>query len=202
MGYIYGPQLWIKKQPTSPQTFRIFGVILPCHRFEGMDNSKRSAEEVFNGSVPSRRRLHHQEGATRDSPTILEHRDDSAQLPVSSSSTTRRQLPCYSRRRINNDYLLAYINRAGQKLADCLSIVESALAMAQCRSPSEADSVDDRLAKAEARIMGEMPTTIFYLFLVFVFKILIIPSSNLSRSIGPIRKPTISCRVRGRIRQR
>ena len=30
-----------------------------------------------------------------------------------------------------------------------------------------------------ARIMGEMPTTIFYLFLIFVFKILIIASLNL-----------------------
>ena len=30
-----------------------------------------------------------------------------------------------------------------------------------------ADQVGERLAEAEAKIMGEMPTTIFYLFLVF-----------------------------------
>ena len=97
--------------------------------------------------------------------------------------------------------MIASIDRVGQKLADCLSIVESALAMAQRRSPFEADQVEERLAKAEARIMGEMPTTIFYLFLVFVFKILIIPSSNLSRSIGLVGKPSISHRVRDRICQ-
>jgi len=51
--------------------------------------------------------------------------------------------------------------------------------MAQRRSPSEADQVEERLAKAEARIIGEMPTTIFYLFLIFAFKILIIPPLNL-----------------------
>ena len=61
--------------------------------------------------------------------------------------------------------------------------------------------MEERLAKAEARIMGEMPTTIFYLFLIFVFKILIIPSSNLFRSIGSAGKPSISCGVRGRIHQ-
>jgi len=62
--------------------------------------------------------------------------------------------------------------------------MESALAMAQRRSPSEADQVEERLAKAKARIMGELPTTIFYLFLIFVSENLIIPSLNLFRSIG------------------
>ena len=32
---------------------------------------------------------------------------------------------------------------------------ESALAMVRCRSPPEADSVEGRLAKAEARITGD-----------------------------------------------
>ena len=38
--------------------------------------------------------------------------------------------------------------------------------------------MEERLAKAEARIMGEMPTTTFSL-LNFIFKILIIPPLNL-----------------------
>ena len=119
----------------------------------------------------------------------------------SSSSTIHCQLPCYLRRWIDNDDLIISIDQASQELTNYLSIMESALTtLVQCRSPSEADQVE-RLAKVKARIMGEMPTTIFYLFLVFVFKILIIPSSNLFRSIGPAGKPPISCGARGRIRQ-
>ena len=88
----------------------------------------------------------------------------------------RRPLPCYLRKRIDNDDLMASIDQASQKLTDSLSVVESALnTLVQGRSPSEANQVEERLAKAEARIMGEMPTTIFCLFLVFVFKILMIP---------------------------
>ena len=167
-----------------------------------MENGKRSAEEAFNGSMSPRRCLCHQEGATRDAPIILEHRADSAQLSGLSPSIARRQLPCYSRSRIDNDDLIASIDRASQKLADCLSIVESALTtLVQRRSPSEADQVEERLANAEAKIMGEMPTTIFCLFLIFVFKILIIPSSNLFRSISSARKPSISYGVCGRIHQ-
>ena len=166
-----------------------------------MENVKSFAEEAFNVSVSPRRRLCHQEGVTLEAPTILEHRANSAKLLGSSSSTTRRQLPCYPRRRIDNDNLLASIDRAGQKLADCLSIVESALAMARCRSPSKANSVEGRFAKAEARIMGEMPTIVLCFFLVFVFKILIIPSLNLFRSISLAGKPPICCGARGRIHQ-
>ena len=92
-----------------------------------MENGKRSAEEAFNGSVSPRQRLRHQEGATRDAPIIPEHRADSAQLSRLSSSIIHRQLPCYPRKRIDNDDLIASIDRAGQKLADCLFIVESAL---------------------------------------------------------------------------
>ena len=136
------------------------------HSFDGMENSKRPAKEVFNSSTSPRQCLHHQEGVTQDAPTVLEHRADSTKLLGSSSSTTHRQLPCYLRRRIDNDDLLASIDRAGQKLTDCLPIAESALAMARCRSPSKPNSVEDRLAKAKARIKCEMPTTTFHLYLI------------------------------------
>ena len=59
-------------------------------------------------------------------------------------------------RQIDNDNLLASIDRHGQSLAECLSLTELALAMVQCRSPPMVDSVEDRLAKAEARIAGEI----------------------------------------------
>ena len=106
-------------------------MILLSHRFEDMENGKRSAEEAFNGSVSPCGRLRHQEGTTWDAPIVPEHRANSAQLSGSSSSTTRRQLPCYPRKRIDNDDLIASIDQAGQKLIDYLSIVESTLAMAQ-----------------------------------------------------------------------
>ena len=58
----------------------------------------------------------------------------------SSSPTTRHLLPRYPRKQINNDNLIASIDQVGQKLADCLSIVESALTtLVQCRPPSESD---------------------------------------------------------------
>ena len=81
----------------------------------------------------------------------------------------RRQLPHYPRQ-ISNDDLLASIDRTDQNLASCLSLVESALAMIQGRSSLEASLVGERLARAEARIMGETSTTIFCL-LNFAFKI-------------------------------
>ena len=40
---------------------------------------------------------------------------------------TRHSLPRYQTRQINNDDLIASIDRVGLKLADCLSIAESAL---------------------------------------------------------------------------
>ena len=50
----------------------------------------------------------------------------------------RRPLPCYQRRQINNDDLITSIDQVGQKLADCLSIAESALTtLVQCRPPSD-----------------------------------------------------------------
>ena len=44
-----------------------------------MENSKRSAEEAFNGSASSCQRIHHQEGATCDAPVVLEQRADPTQ---------------------------------------------------------------------------------------------------------------------------
>ena len=120
-----------------------------------MENSKRSVEEALNGSASSRQCLHHQEGATRDALTTSGHRADSVQPSRFSSPTIQHQLPYYPRRRINNDDLLTSIDRHGQNLANYLSLAESALAMVRCRSPPAVDSVEDRLAKAEARIMGE-----------------------------------------------
>ena len=120
-----------------------------------MENSKKFAEEALNGPTSSRLRLHHQEDTTRGAPTSSGNRTDSVQPLGSSSLPACRQLPCYQRRRIDNDDLLASIDRHGQSLAECLSLVESALAMVQCRSSPKADSVEDRLAKAEAKIMGE-----------------------------------------------
>ena len=45
----------------------------------------------------------------------------------SPSSMTCRPLPRYQRRQVNNDDLIESIDRVGLKLADCLSIAESAL---------------------------------------------------------------------------
>jgi len=121
-----------------------------------MENSKRPTEEVFIGSASSRQRLRRQEGTTWDAPTISEQRDDSAQPLGLLVAPTRRQLPRYQRRWIDNDDFLAAIDRHGQGLAECLSLAESTLAMSRCRSPPKADFVEDKLARAEARITGEI----------------------------------------------
>ena len=53
---------------------------------------------------------------------------------------TRRPLPRYQRRQINNDDLIESIDRVGLKLADCLSIAESAMdTLVQRRPPSDLD---------------------------------------------------------------
>jgi len=121
-----------------------------------MENNKRSAEGALEGSASSRQHLHRQEGAARVAPTASGHRADSIRPLGSSLSIAYRQLPCYLRRRIGNDDLLATIDSHDQSLARCLSLVESTLAVARCRSPPVADSVDDKLAKVEVRIMGEI----------------------------------------------
>ena len=60
--------------------------------------------------------------------------------PRSPSSTTRRPLPHYQRGQINNDDLITSIDQVGQKLTNCLSIVESALTtLVQHRPPSDLD---------------------------------------------------------------
>ena len=121
-----------------------------------MENSKRSAEGALDGSASSRQCLHRQEGATRDAPTASGYRADSIWPLGSSWSIVYWQLPCYLRRRIGNDDLLATIDNHGQGLAECLSLTESTLAMPRCRSPPKVDSMGDKLDKAEARIMGEI----------------------------------------------
>ena len=126
-----------------------------------MENNKRFAEKALNGPASSCQRLHRQEGTIRDAPTASGDRADSVWPLGSSSLTAHRQLPCYQRRWIDNDDLLASIDQHGQSLAECLSLIESALAMVRCRSPPEADSVEDRLAKAEAKIMGETSVMTF-----------------------------------------
>ena len=100
-----------------------------------MENSKRSAEEVLNGSASLRQRLHRQKGATWATPIVLEQRADSIQPLGSPSAPIRCQLPRYLRRQISNDDLLASIDQTDQNQARCLSLAESALAMIECRSP-------------------------------------------------------------------
>ena len=129
-----------------------------------MENSKRFAEKALNRPASSRQRLHRQEGTTQDAPTTLGDRADSVWPLGSSSSTAHHQLPCYQRRRIDNTDLLASIDRHGKGLAECLSLTKSTLAMVRCRSPPEVDLVEDRLAKAEARIIGEISVITFASF--------------------------------------
>ena len=133
-----------------------------------MEDSKRSAEEALYGSASSRQLIHRQKGATCDAPIVPEQRADSTRPLGSSSVAIRRQLPCYPRRSRDNDDLIASIDRTGEKLTDCLSIAESALAIIQGRSPPEANLVRERLAKAEAKIAGETFTIIFCLFSTFI----------------------------------
>ena len=129
-GYIYGPRLWIGKHPASSQTLCAFLVrFLLSHRFEIMENSKRFIEEALNGAASSCQLLHHQEGVTHDALTASGHRVNSVQPSRFSSSIAHHQLPYYPRRWVDNDDLLTSIDRHGQNLVDCLSLVESALAM-------------------------------------------------------------------------
>ena len=92
-----------------------------------MENSKKFADEALNGPASSRLRLHRQEGSTRGAPTASGNRSDSVQPLGSSSLIAHRQLPRY-----DNDDMLASIDRHGQSLDECLSLVESALAMVRC----------------------------------------------------------------------
>ena len=69
------------------------------------------------------------------------------------SATTRHSLPRYQRRPINNDDLIESIDRVGLKLADCLSVAESALdTLVQRRPPSDPDLSEG--ARETARAMA------------------------------------------------
>ena len=70
--------------------------------------------------------------------------------PRSSSPTTRRLLPRYSRKQVSNDDLIASIDQVGQKLADCLSLTESALDTLVQRRPSS----DTNLPEAAQKTLG------------------------------------------------
>ena len=100
--------------------------------------------------------------------------------------------------RIDNDDLLASINRHGQSLAECLSLVESALAMVRCRSPPMIDSMEDSLAKAEARIASEIPVVTSTSFQFCLQDSDHLPFESF-RSIYPTGEPSISCRSCSRI---
>ena len=52
-------------------------LFLLLRRLEIMENSKKFAEEAFNGPASSRQRLHRQEGATRGAPTTSGNETDS-----------------------------------------------------------------------------------------------------------------------------
>ena len=98
-----------------------------------MENNKRSAEEALNGSASLRQRLCRQEDASWGTPITLNQRANSAQPSGLSLAPIRRQLPRQSNRQIDNDDLLASIDRTDQHLANCLSLAESALAMIEDR---------------------------------------------------------------------
>ena len=78
-----------------------------------MENSKRFAKEALKGSASSRQRLHRQESTTRGAPTASGNRADSVRPLGSSSLIACRQLPCYQSWWIDNDDLLASIDRHG-----------------------------------------------------------------------------------------
>ena len=125
-----------------------------------MENNKRSAEEALNGSTSSCQRPCRQEDASWGAPIASDRRANSAQPSWSSLAPIRHHLPHHLRQQISNDDLLASIDRTNQHLANYLSLAELALALIEGRSPPEVDLVRERLARAEARIMGEMSAII------------------------------------------
>ena len=96
--------------------------------------------------------------------------------------------------------MLASIDRHGQSLDECLSLAESALAMVRCRSPPEADSVEDRLAKAEARITSEISLITFASFQFHLQDSDHLPFESF-RFICSTGEPLIGCGARGGICQ-
>ena len=136
-----------------------------------MENNKRSAKKALNGSTSSRQHPRHQEDASWGASIATDQRANSTQPSGSSLAPIHHQLPRHPRQRISNDDLLATIDRTDQHLANCLSLAESALAMIEDRSPPEVGLVRERLARAEARIMGEISAIISLFFLNFALKI-------------------------------
>ena len=157
-----------------------------------MENSKRSPKKVFIGSASSHQCLRLQEGVSHDASAALGNRIDSVRPSGPSSSTACRQPPCHQMRWIDNDDLLASIDRHGQSLAECLSLAESAPTMVRCRSPPTVDSVEDRLAKAEARIAGEIPVVTSTSFQFCLQDSDHLPFESF-RFIYPTGEPSISC---------
>ena len=88
-----------------------------------------SPEKVFIGSASSCQCLHRQEGISRDASAASGNKADSIRPSGPSLLAACHQPPCHQMRRIDNDDLLASIDRHGQSLAECLSLVELALAM-------------------------------------------------------------------------
>jgi len=72
----------------------------------------------------------------------------------SSSPTTRRLLPRYSRKQVGNDNLIASIDQVGQKLANCLSLTESALTTLVWRRPPSGSD----LSEADRQTLGDTTT--------------------------------------------
>jgi len=165
-----------------------------------MENSKRSPEKVVIGSASSRQRLRRQEGISHDTSAASGNRVDSVQPSGPSSSTACCQPPCHQMRWIDNDDLLASIDRHGQSLTECLSLAESALAMVRCQSPPVADSVEDRFVKAEARIVGEILVVTSASFQFCLQDSNHLPFESF-RFIYPTREPSISRGSCGRICQ-
>ena len=157
-----------------------------------MENNKRSVEEALNGSTSSCQRPCRQEDASWGAPIASDRRANSAQPSRSSLAPIRRQLPRHLRQQISNDDLLASIDRTDQHLANCLSLAESALAMIENQSPPEVGLVRERLARAEARIMGEMSVIISLFFLDFTLKISDHSFLEYFRSNGSVGESLIS----------
>jgi len=125
LGYIY-IRATVIDQTTTRFTSNLWYPLVQLllfHRFEIMENIKRSTEGALDGSSSSRQRTHRQESASCNTSVVPEQTTDSAQLLESSLVPICRQLPR------DNDDLIASIGWTGEKLIDCLSIAELALAI-------------------------------------------------------------------------
>ena len=73
--------------------------------------------------------------------------------------------------------------------------------MVQCQSPPKANSVEDKLAKAEARITGKISVITFASFQFNLQDSNLLPFESL-RFVCPAREPPIGYGARGGIHQR